>query len=158
MAGTRRKWRELGATAIAFTGMAVVGAGTASADPVSVLVADGSDPSATGCANDAYTARSAYASSGGVNRLFVELRYSPRCATAWGRVTTMNMPNCTSGGTYCPVGHVSRDSDGREQSCRVPVGGHGCYTPQVNDNGVTSYGWGTVYYGSLFLNAETGSY
>lgn len=143
---------------IAVTAAMVMVAGTVFAGTANAAPYDGTDPIATGCANSAITARSAYASSGGVNRLFVELRYSRTCKTAWARVTTMNMPNCASSGTYCATVHVSRHSDGREESCRVPTGGHGCYTPQVNDNGVTSYAYGSVYYGSLWLSAITGDY
>jgi hypothetical protein len=150
--------RAFAATALIAAGVLFAATGTAGADPVSVLVADGSDPSATGCASDAYTARSAYGAAAGANRLLVELRYSPRCKTAWARMTTMNMPSCQLGVSYCGRAEVTRNSDGRTYECRLTNGTHGCYTPQVNDNGVTSYGWGTVDYGSTYASALTGSY
>jgi hypothetical protein len=42
---------------------------------------NGQDPQTSGCAADAYTVQTAVLSS-----RFVQLRYSPRCGTNWGRV------------------------------------------------------------------------
>jgi hypothetical protein len=122
-----------------------------------VLAVDGSDPIATGCATGAITARSASGSRNGTVYVFVELRYSPRCKTAWARVTTKNMPNCVSTSSYCGQATVHRNSDGREYDCLTPSGTHSCYTAQVNDNGVTSYATGYSDNGN-FTYATTGSY
>lgn len=53
---------------------------------------DDTDPVATGCSTDAYTAQSAL-----IQRAYdfvtlqtIELRYSPSCRTAWGRITIIN--------------------------------------------------------------------
>ncbi|MGW4065749.1 DUF2690 domain-containing protein [Amycolatopsis sp. NPDC004747] len=144
--------------AAAVAAAATVFAGTAGAAPSTVAVADGSDPISTGCASSAITARSAYGSSGGVNRVLVELRYSTRCATAWARITTLNVPACVPGEDYCGHVWVIRNSDGREFDCVTPGGGHGCYTAQVNDNRVTSYAYGFVEVGANSVDAQTGSY
>ncbi|ONI92228.1 hypothetical protein ALI22I_05440 [Saccharothrix sp. ALI-22-I] len=127
-------------------------------DDVVIQVADGTDPSATGCAADAITARSDYGDINGVNRVFVELRYSPRCRTAWARMTSVNLPNCVVNADWCGGATVHRNSDGREYSCITPNGTHGCYTRQVNDAGVTSYARGYVDSGARTAYATTGSY
>jgi hypothetical protein len=119
---------------------------------------DGTDPISTGCASSAITARSAYGSSGGANQLFVELRYSTRCATTWARITTLNMPACIGNTDFCGDVTVHRNSDGLEYSCATPSGTHGCYTLQVNDNRVTSYAYGFVDNGATTTYATTGSY
>ncbi|GLZ43137.1 DUF2690 domain-containing protein [Actinokineospora sp. NBRC 105648] len=141
------------ATTIAVIGL---GAGTASAD--ARQVADGTDPIRTGCANDAFTAREARGALGGVDRVLVELRYSPRCKTAWARVTTLGIPDCVPGSDFCGQAIVHRDSDGREQHCAIPARAHGCYTAQLNDNRVTSYAFGWADVGAHTAYAQTGSY
>ncbi|SDC68162.1 DUF2690 domain-containing protein [Actinokineospora iranica] len=145
------------AALVASAGLLLGGAGTAGAEPATVAV-DGTDPIATGCAADAITARDAYGAIGGVTRVYVELRYSPRCRTAWARVTTQNMPNCVPGADYCGGATVHRNSDGREYGCAIPGGARGCYTPQVNDSGVTSFARGHADYGANTAYATTGSY
>jgi hypothetical protein len=42
---------------------------------------NGQDPEVTGCAADAYTVQ-----TGVLSTAFVQLRFSPRCGTNWGRV------------------------------------------------------------------------
>jgi hypothetical protein len=139
-------------------GAAVAAAGTLFAGTASAAAYDGTDPIATGCANSAITARSAYGSYGGVNRVFVELRYSTVCATTWARITTLNVPACSPGADFCGHVWVVRNSDGLEFDCRTPGGGHSCYTRQVNDNRVTSYATGYIDYGAASVGATTGSY
>jgi hypothetical protein len=157
--GDMSKLRTIGVVA-ASAGLLVLGAGVADAAPAaaSVLAVDGSDPIATGCATGAITARSDYGDIGGNIRVFVELRYSPKCKTAWARITTKNIPNCVPGQDYCGSVSVVRNSDGRSYECGTPGGTHSCYTAQVNDNGVTSYATGYVDFGGRTAFATTGSY
>lgn len=138
--------------ALTFT-LGLVAPGWASAAPY-----DGTDPIATGCANSAITARSAYGDIPGRRILFVELRYSRTCKTAWARMTTMNMPNCQLGVDFCGHVNVVRTSDGLSFRCDLQNGTHGCYTRQVNDNGVTSYATGVAHMGGWSTSATTGAY
>jgi hypothetical protein len=128
------------------------------AGPASAAAYDGTDPASTGCSSGAYTAKSAYGGTSSTSYLLVELRYSPSCRTAWARITSMNMPACVPGADFCGLVTVHRNSDGREYSCYIPSGGHGCYTRQVNDSGVTSYSTGSVDNGARSYYATTGSY
>ncbi len=134
-------------------------ASAATAKPAAAAAAsiDGSDPAGTGCDSGAYTAKSAYAYKGSTPLALIELRYSPRCLTTWARITTMNVPNCVSGVDYCGQAFVHRNSDGRQYSCTIRNGAHGCYTPQVYDSHVTSYASGYVDFGRDY-SATTGSY
>src|SRR5262245_51670712 len=106
-----------GAAAVAFTGLALAAPATAAATTVRPFASDGSDPSATGCASSAITAKSAYGYIGSSPQILVELRYSTSCRTTWARITTMNMPACRPGVDNCGYVTVHRNSDGREYSC-----------------------------------------
>jgi hypothetical protein len=153
MIGFTKRIKVLMVAAASSTVLATGWAGTASA-----AAYDGTDPIATGCANSAITARSAYGAVSGANRLFVELRYSTVCATTWARITTLNMPACIGNTSFCGYVTVHRNSDGLEYSCDTPHGTHGCYTRQVNDNRVTSYAYGQADNGTTVAYATTGSY
>ncbi|MEN1939407.1 DUF2690 domain-containing protein [Paenibacillus sp. 102] len=110
------------------------------ADSTLAATYDRTDPIATGCARDAITVRSSSINSYGV----IELRYSPSCKTAWGKII-LNFPSNYNvvGGKYGDA-HIVRNSDGLSYGCTVPVGSKSCYTLQVNDNKVTSYAQGTI--------------
>jgi hypothetical protein len=127
------------------------------ASPASAAAYDGTDPNSAGCASGAITARKAFDSIDAVDLIEVDLRYSPRCKTAWARITLLGLGPCPSG---APCGYVTvhRNSDGRQYSCSIPAGAHGCYSPQVNDNGVTSYATGFANTGGLSASATTSSY
>ncbi|MBO1628590.1 DUF2690 domain-containing protein [Bacillus arachidis] len=102
---------------------------------------DRTDPIATGCARDAITVKSESIDSYGV----IQLRYSPSCRTAWGKIT-LNFPSNYNvvGGKYGDA-HIIRNSDGLSYGCTVPVGSYSCYTLQVNDSNVTSYAKGDIW-------------
>jgi hypothetical protein len=113
---------------------------------------DGDSPVLSGCANDAYTARSATLASGSI----IELRYSPSCRTVWARITN---PVVDDNNNYS-FAIVTRNSDGHTYSCLVPTGAKSCYTPMLNDAGVTSYAKGIygTYVPEREYTATTGSY
>jgi Protein of unknown function (DUF2690) len=142
----------------AASSMAALIMSTTSAHAATARVADGSDPSATGCSAGAYTARSDVGSLGGEIHVLVELRYSPKCRTAWARVTTENMPACVPGEDWCGDAVVHRNGDGRSFTCDIPRGGHSCYTRQVNDAGVTSWAFGEGDDGAQTASADTASF
>lgn len=78
---------------------------------------NGQDPIADACANDAYTAASVQTSEG-----FVELRYSPKCAANWARISG------SSPGTWFWVQNNSGDA----QQYYVPAGNDSGYTNMVD--------------------------
>jgi hypothetical protein len=147
--------RVASVAAVVVTGLSLL----AIASPASAAAYDGTDPIATGCATGATTVRKAYGTlPGGGTIVEVELRYSSRCRTSWARLTTIGIPACRPGDDYCGYANVHRNSDGREYACWTPGGGHGCYTAQVNDSGVTSYAYGEADDGAQSASATTGSY
>lgn len=142
-----KKWALLFATwMIAFTGM------FAFADHSYAIVVDGTDPIATGCASDARTAKSAW--FGPNNNVLIELRYSPKCRSAWARVT---MPQTASDTIGADAG-VTRDQDGKVYVCVVPKGSRSCYTPQVNDAGYTSFADSYYFINNTYYYGRTASY
>jgi hypothetical protein len=147
----------------AMTVIAVLLAGAAgslvAAGPAAAAAYDGTDPSATGCANSSSTVESKYGkTANGITIVFVELRYSSSCRTTWARVTTVGLPGCKPGVDFCGLAIVHRNSDGKQYTCEIPSGGIGCYTKQVNDANVTSFAQGSADDGAYSATAKTSSY
>ncbi len=116
------------AAAVAVAGFVVSATPAAAADvtPTATCHAGschGTNPSSTGCAVDAITARSATSPEG----ITVQLRYSPTCRSAWGRIL-----NGIPGDRV----RVQRD-DGANFPATISTGTT-VYTAQVNDAGYTS--------------------
>ncbi|MFH9983368.1 DUF2690 domain-containing protein [Streptomyces sp. NPDC017179] len=76
------------------------------------------NPTSTGCANDAYTAKSARASDG----TLVELRYSPTCRAAWARISN----------THVGAEAFVQNTAGQSDSVNVSSGSD-VHTSMVND-------------------------
>jgi hypothetical protein len=87
------------------------------------------DPQATGCAADAITP-----SSKTISGRKLELRYSPTCRAAWGRIS-----NGVSG-DYVSV----HSSSGAEYWKGIPFGSTSTYTTMVNDAGLIAWACTTV--------------
>jgi hypothetical protein len=118
---------------------------------------DGRDPISSGCARSAITARQASIYAGSTRVGVAQLRHSTSCRTVWGRTIAY----------YSPKGltQVKRNSDGAYQSCvdftwTSSLGGYSCYTPMLNDRGVTSYatGWAWTANETNVGSARTASY
>lgn len=101
---------------------------------------DGREPNGTTCAQDARTVKSATRAG----RL-VELRYSPSCRAAWGRISGAAV------GDGVDVANSNADS----QYARVNSGSD-AQTRMVNDAGLVSTSCG--YQGGTTVLACTGSY
>ena len=91
----------------------------------------------TSCGNSAITARVATLSTGKV-----ELRYSTGCRTIWSRVTVYRSALIVD-----PFAWAVRNTDGRHTAginkCYTDgAGNFVCYSPMLNDAGVTSYAAG----------------
>lgn len=138
---------------LATTASALVAApGIAQAAPY-----DGGNPVSSGCARSVITARQATIYADGTPVGVVQLRYSTSCRTVWGRTIAY----------YSPKGltQVKRNSDGAYQSCVgftwvSSLSGYSCYTPMLNDRGVTSYatGWAWTSGERSVGSARTASY
>ncbi|MFC8900143.1 DUF2690 domain-containing protein [Streptomyces cinereoruber] len=105
---------------------------------------DGTNPSSTGCSADGKTIHSATVKNdAGYSFGTIELRYSVKCHTAWGRMTlnrAANSCDTTGAGYACTRGYVIRNNDGRTYSCKISAGQTQCYTPQVyGKDPLTSY-------------------
>ncbi|MFJ2576206.1 DUF2690 domain-containing protein [Kitasatospora aureofaciens] len=122
---------------------------------------DGQDPISAGCAGDAITAQETQIWDGYTNKYDgkIQLRYSPSCRTVWGRVIAY-------GGVGQGMAQVYRNSDNAYQQCMISggnwndsLGGYSCYTPMLNDAGVTGYATGWVHdmWGHVSSDS-TGSY
>lgn len=100
----------------------------------------GIEPNGTTCANDAITAKQV--TSGGRT---IQLRYSPSCRAAWGKILGASVGDwisvSNSSGTY----RERRVNSGSDQ-----------HTVMVNDAGITSYACG--FRNETVLLACTGSY
>ncbi len=105
---------------------------------------DGTDPAKTGCSADARSPKHKSLYANGRKVAVIELRYSSRCRTAWGRITSSYV-NCQSPGTWCGDVQIFRN-DGKNFGCSSKTGDRGCYTPQVNDAGYRTYAWGCIMY------------
>ncbi|MEV6115855.1 DUF2690 domain-containing protein [Streptomyces sp. NPDC052109] len=103
---------------------------------------DGSDPSSSGCAGGATTVETATVRNGRAMLGTIELRYSTACHTAWARLTLNHRQSAcgnASAGYECAHAYVTRDNDGRSYSCTISQGQTQCYTPMVQDKGMTSF-------------------
>lgn len=105
---------------------------------------DGTDPAKTGCSADARSPKHKSLYADGRKVAVIELRYSARCRTAWGRITSSYV-TCQSPGTWCGDVQIFRN-DGKNFGCSSKTGDRGCYTPQVNDAGYRTYAWGCIMY------------
>lgn len=85
----------------------------------------GEYPDATGCAADAFTARSKTVAG----RLLLELRYSPTCRAAWGRIRN-GIP-----GEYVSI----QSTTGYESWHKIASGATSTFTRMVNDAGEKAY-------------------
>lgn len=145
------KRQVLGAVAAALT---LATAGLVSASPVSAATYDGQTAGVgNSCDRSAVTVRQADIGTLG----WVELRYSTTCLTTWARVYSYNgyQPSVA----YDASAVIHRNSDGRQYSCAFSYAGQTyCYTPMVNDNGVTSYAWGEIDSGMYWYEGQTTSY
>ncbi|MER7750591.1 DUF2690 domain-containing protein [Kitasatospora sp. NPDC097643] len=122
---------------------------------------DGQDPISAGCAGDAITAKEAQIWDGYTNSYDgkIQLRYSPSCRTIWGRVIAYK-------GVGIGMSQVYRNSDNAYQQCTIAsgnwndsLGGYSCYTPMLNDAGVTGFATGWVHDMWNHISSEsTGSY
>ncbi|GGP53633.1 DUF2690 domain-containing protein [Saccharothrix coeruleofusca] len=81
-------------------------------------------PDKTGCASDAITAKSKT-----ISGRVIELRYSPTCRAAWGRIRN------GVGGDYVSV----HSSSGTEYWKAIPIGSTTTFTGMVNDAGLFAY-------------------
>lgn len=98
----------------------------------------GTDPISTGCSADAQTVRSNYIKdSNGTNLALLELRYSPTCRTAWGRVTKVH-----SGVTSIQVSVVRQAPFW--QAPLATTTESSTYSLQVNDAGYVANAMGTA--------------
>lgn len=158
------KWRRLTGVAAGAAGMTVTllsgsaahastrvttpppkPAATAHAVAPAASTYDGKDPNKTGCAKGSYTKWSHRVFRGTTVVGNIELRYSPHCRTVWSRVTSSDAI-CTDGGggpINCTYAEIDRNSDGKyeQQWCS----GDYCFSPMLNDSGVTSYASGAAY-------------
>ncbi|MER5948458.1 DUF2690 domain-containing protein [Streptomyces sp. NPDC001904] len=100
----------------------------------------GKEPNGTTCANDAITAKQV--TSGGRT---IQLRYSPSCRAAWGKITNASV------GDYISVSNSSGTYKERQVAS-----GNDQHTVMVNDAGITSWACGFRSDSSL-LNC-TGAY
>jgi hypothetical protein len=87
----------------------------------------GKNPSSTGCANDAITARST-----SVDGIAVELRYSPTCRAAWGRIRFGANPD-----------RVKVENNIGQSYTATISSGNDVYTLMVNDAGIVARACGT---------------
>ncbi|MFC7440404.1 DUF2690 domain-containing protein [Laceyella putida] len=123
---------------------------------------DDTDPEISGCANDAITAKSVVVKNkAGTVLATTELRYSPTCRTAWGRMY-VNDYNSTRYGEVI-LYRAEYASDGNRyytyKTETFVSPGDTNYTNQFNDAGTTSYAHGFVSdrYGNDF-GAKTAPY
>jgi hypothetical protein len=91
----------------------------------------GKSPSTTGCANDAVTTRST-----SVDGIAVELRYSPTCRAAWGRLRLGANPD-----------RVRVENNAGQSYTATVASGNDVYTMMVNDAGIVARACGTNVYG-----------
>jgi len=115
----------------------------------------GKDPQ-TYCNADATTPVPGKWIGGAHQWAYIELRYSHSCAAAWGRISHAKPWNTNN--SVSPTAWVIRNTDGASYSCVVPLGGTGCYTKMVNDNGPTSYARGLYDTGAQGIFVNTASY
>ncbi|MET1138388.1 DUF2690 domain-containing protein, partial [Bacillus subtilis] len=110
-----------------------VGITIASSASDDTLLFDGANPVSTGCSVDAVVKASKRLSDG---KGTIELRYSPSCKTAWGRIVMDSVAKYS----WEANATVQRNQDTKTLSCQ-DKGGNGvvnkgqrtCYTPMVYD-------------------------
>jgi hypothetical protein len=125
----------------------------------------GTDPQATGCANDARTIYSRPLNdfdTPSVSYGTIELRYSPTCRTAWARVI-LNFPSDGTGRQSVGERYGSAEIDRNDNqnvtfTCAVPKGQYSCYTKQINDAGYTSFAIGRVWETFINQNGQMSAY
>ncbi|MDH6553882.1 hypothetical protein M2160_007981 [Streptomyces sp. SAI-117] len=141
--------RAAAAILLAGGGLLAATPAQAAATACSGSACDGKDP-AVYCQGDARTVESTR-----LGQALLELRYSPSCRAAWGRISNAGYDPRDQ---FTPYATVHRNSDGREYSCSVPNGDTDCYTRMVNDANVTSYTKGMWDSGARIYEGRTGSY
>ncbi|MER7900720.1 DUF2690 domain-containing protein [Streptomyces sp. NPDC096046] len=138
------------AVTMLFVSAATIGTTSpASAATCSGSACDGKNPS-TYCQSDARTVQSVK-----LGQALLELRYSPSCRAAWGRISNASYDTRDQ---FTPYATVHRNSDGREYTCWVSTTGSSCYTAMVNDANVTSYAHGMWDSGVYVYEGRTASY
>ncbi|GAA2672098.1 hypothetical protein GCM10010400_37460 [Streptomyces aculeolatus] len=90
----------------------------------------GLDPERTGCAADAFSPYTVYSGPGLTRKL--ELRYSPTCRAAWGRISNVNEY------TYVYIHNSSGATYGNSPTYPATS----AYTAMVNDAGLTAWACG----------------
>ncbi|MGM0875896.1 MAG: DUF2690 domain-containing protein [Bacillota bacterium] len=116
------------------------------------LFYDGASPVSTGCSLDGVVKASKRLSNG---KGTVELRYSPSCKTAWGRIILDSVATYD----FAANATVRREHDGKMYSCYnsggngvVNKGQRSCYTPMVYDgSGYRAHTYGGHYNSSRGL-------
>ncbi|MFC0505239.1 DUF2690 domain-containing protein [Micromonospora costi] len=92
----------------------------------------------------------------------IELRYSQTCRTVWARIQIWKA-DYEKGAISWAKAQVIRTSDNKVMGCTNlawsnVTGSYTCYTPMLNDAGLTSFANAQVYYYNAHLYAETGLY
>ncbi|MFD7454292.1 DUF2690 domain-containing protein [Kitasatospora sp. NPDC059827] len=126
-----RKAATIGATlALAMSGAVLAAAPASAATSCYASSCNGLDPASTTCANDAITVST---------NTTLELRYSPSCRAAWGRIKQYTIPGETVKVT---------NSIGQSYSTTTATGHVTIWSPMVNDKDLkstardeTSNGW-----------------
>lgn len=116
------------------------------------LFYDGASPVSTSCSLDGVVKASKRLSNG---KGTVELRYSPNCKTAWGRIILDSVATYD----FAANATVQREHDGKTYSCHnnggngaVNKGQRSCYTPMVYDgSGYRAHTFGGHYNSSRYL-------
>jgi Protein of unknown function (DUF2690) len=100
---------------------------------------DHTSPVTTGCAKDAVTRRTAPFQ--GTVKGKLELRYSPKCHTVWGRLI-LEKPAPDSSRSVFLAGVKRNAGPEAYDKCRIQAGKRSCYTPQLNVAGVHNHAEG----------------
>ncbi|WP_436532741.1 DUF2690 domain-containing protein [Actinoplanes sp. HUAS TT8] len=146
-----------------------LGTGIVAAQPQVALAAgcsgyscDGKDPIAMGCGSTK-TAHSVFVLVNGNYAIgVIELRYSSVCRTTWARIQ-LYKEDWERGATNSPIGQIIRIGDNKHYRCSNvgwsnDLRTYTCYTPMVNDAGLTSYANAQVRYFNADQYAETAAY
>ncbi|NNN36876.1 DUF2690 domain-containing protein [Streptomyces sp. S3(2020)] len=145
----RTTWARTAAAILLAGGGLLAATPAHAASACSGSACDGKDPSVY-CQGDARTEESVR-----LGQALLELRYSPSCRAAWGRISNAGYDTRDQ---FTPYATVHRNSDGREYSCSVSTDGTSCYTRMVNDANVTSYAKGMWDSGARTYEDRTASY
>lgn len=146
------KWLRKGLviTALVITATSAALIASSAAMPAQAASRDGTDPHSTGCDVNAVTKDFEWIRipQGGIIGK-AELRYSPKCRTAWVRVTSnYNCAHPSAVNSGCASGNVRRyGSFPRFESCTAKQYSTRCWTKQVwVAPGVAVAGKGSVYF------------